>query len=103
MPLDALEESVNAITDDDASWWPFIWLRPDKHAPLSLRRQCMLAVLYGTPGGLLLAMGSAVLLRRSFSTSALVALAFPMLLLFVATAFVGPMWNRRAQRLRGRS
>lgn len=102
MPLDSLEKTVNAVTDKDSAWWPFLWLRPHKHASLTLDRLCMMAVLYGAPGGLLLATGYALLFPSKREIAPLIALAFPMLLLFVATVIVGPMWNRRAERLRKR-
>lgn len=102
MPIDALEKKVNSVTDKDGAWWPFLWLRPHKHVSLTLDRLCMLAVLYGAPGGMLLAVGFALLYPSQREKAALVALGFPMLLLFIATAIIGPMWNRRAERLRRR-
>lgn len=102
MPLDSLEKTVNSVTDKDSAWWPFLWLRPHKHVSLTLDRLCMVAVLYGAPGGLLLATAYALVFPSKRETAPLIALAFPMLLLFVATVIIGPMWNRRAERLRKR-
>lgn len=102
MPLDTLEKTTNAVTDTDSSWWPFLWLRPHKHVPLSLERLSMLALLHGAPAGMLFSVVFAVLYPDQRDKAVLVALAFPMLLSFVATGIIGPMWNRRSNRLRKR-
>ena len=102
MPLDTIERKVNAVADNDASWWPFLWLRPHKHVAFSLERLCMLSLLSGAPAGLFLSVVFAWLFPGHREKAALVALAFPTLLLFAATAIIGPMWNRRANRLHNR-
>jgi hypothetical protein len=102
MPLNAIEKSINAITDADSNWWPFLWLRPHKHVPLSLERLCMIAGLYGVPLGTATSIAVALAYPSERAMAPIAALVFPMLLLFVATAIVGPMWNRRAHRLRRR-
>ncbi|HSO32631.1 MAG TPA: hypothetical protein VLT33_08945 [Labilithrix sp.] len=100
--MDALEETINEISDRDWSWWPFLWLRPEKHVQLSLARIVSLAVLYGLPCSVLMGVATSVL--RALSTAELLftAFAFPLLFLFSGSVLVAPMWNRRAERLRSR-
>lgn len=102
MPLDAFERTINAVSDNDSGWWPFLWLRPHRHVPLSLSRLAMMSVLYGAPVGTLLSLGFATYYPSEKVMAPLLAIAFPVLLLLVTTALIGPMWNRRAQRLRAR-
>ncbi len=102
MSLDRLEDVINDVSDRDWSWWPFLWLRPEKTAHLSLTRILSLSVLYGVPASVL--MGFAISVLRAPSTPELLftAFAFPMLFLFTGSVVVAPMWNRRADRLRAR-
>ena len=106
MSFDILEKAINEISDKDWSWWPFLWLRPEKHDRFSLRRVVAIAILYGLPcSGLV-----CLLLRRlaphaPYATQALfaAALVFPLMFLFIGSVVVGPMWNRRAARIRARA
>jgi hypothetical protein len=102
MRFDELEETVNEISDRDWSWWPFLWLRPEKHAELTLSRVIALSLLYGLPCGVLTATASSLMRAASHSNSLFLSLAFPLLFLFAGSAIVAPMWNRRAERLRAR-
>ena len=95
--IETLEKAINEVTDKDWSWWPFLWLRPDPHERLTLPRLAVVALLFGLPCGVLVATALSVAGQNAHST--FVVAAFPMLLFFVATALVGPMWNRRAERL----
>ena len=100
MALDQLEDIVNEVSDRDWSWWPFLWLRPEKHADLSLARMASLAVLYGVPSSALMALGVFLFRTPSVQEIALTSACFPLLFLFIGSVVVAPMWNRRADRLR---
>jgi hypothetical protein len=102
MSIDLLEEAVNTLSDNDRSWWPFLWLRPEKHAPFSLGRLTALAILYGAPTGALFSVAWAFIDPRARAAALIPALGFPVFFLFVTSAVIGPMWNRRAERLRAR-
>src|SRR5262245_53467196 len=100
MSMDQLERALNAMTDEDWGWWPFLWLRPRKHVDLGLARLAAIAILQGLPCGAVASL--ALVLARSGARSAApwVVAAFPLLLFFLGSVLVGPMWNRRAARLR---
>lgn len=100
--MDKLEAAVNDLSDKDWSWWPFLWLRPEKHHRLPLTRIALLSLLYGAPLAVLLEVG--IKAQYAASTTELVATAgfFPLMLLVAGSFVVAPMWNRRAQRLRAR-
>ncbi len=102
MRFDDLEETINEISDRDWSWWPFLWLRPEKHAELSLSRVIALSLLYGLPCGVLTATASSLVHTGSLAETLFLPLAFPLMFLFAGSAIVAPMWNRRAERLRAR-
>lgn len=101
--MDKLETAVNDLSDSNWSWWPFLWLRPEKHDRLPLTRVALLSLLYGVPLAALLEIG--IKAQYAPSTTELVATAafFPSFLLVAGSFVVAPMWNRRAQRLRARS
>jgi hypothetical protein len=105
MPTNPLEDAVNELSDKDWSWWPFLWLRPEKHADLSLMRVSVLAILYGVPSSLLLALVTRLQPAHAPTTpeSTFAFAMFPLLFLFSGSVLVAPMWNRRAARLRGKS
>ena len=102
MPLQQIEEVVNEVSDRDWSWWPFIWLRPEKHVDLSLARVVAISVLYGVPSSLLMALAVSVFRRPPVAELAQTVALFPLLFLFVGSVVIAPMWNRRADRLRAR-
>jgi hypothetical protein len=100
MSIEAFENAVNEVSDKDWSWWPFLWLRPEKHASMTLARLFFASFLFGLPCGGLSSLAFAFVRPDAHDVAPFLALAFPMLLFFVASALVGPMWNRRAERLR---
>ena len=101
--LDHFEEAVNEISDRESSWWPFLWLRPAKHAELSLTRIALLSVLYGLPCSALMSVVLSVCRPSVPSEIVTTAFAFPLLFLFCGSVIVAPMWNRRAARVRARA
>ena len=99
MSLDIFERAVNDLSDKDSSWWPFLWLRPDKSKRLSLTRLTSIALLYGLPCGAALSVLLAIMDARTRSSAPVPVVAFPILFLFVGSVVIGPAWNRRADRL----
>jgi len=102
MQQDPIEDAINGLSDHDLNWWPFLWLRPEKHEDLTLSRVSMLAILYGIPCGAMLAIALTVSLHLSRNAGLFMALAFPLTCLFAGSVVIAPMWNRRAKRLRAR-
>ena len=100
MWIDRIEKTVNERSDDDASWWPFLWMRPKKHEPLSVARLAMLALLYGIPSGAVAAL--ALVLSGARTSAPLAVLLFPLIFFSIGSAVIAPMWNRRAVRLQRR-
>jgi hypothetical protein len=102
MDLEQLEEAVNEVSDKDWCWWPFLWLRPEKHAVFSLARIVSLSALYGVPLSLLMVLGLFLFGAPSDQELVLTSASFPLQFLFIGSLVVAPMWNRRANRLRAR-
>ena len=100
--MDQLESAVNEVSDKDWAWWPFLWLRPVKHEPLSFLRIAVISVLYGLPASVLTQVGIKVQYAASHTEIVATSLLFPLLFLFFGTVFIAPMWNRRASALRSR-
>lgn len=98
--LDRIEPCANWLTDLDWAWWPFLFLRPRRSAPIDTLRVARMAVYFGPIVGLGVMFGSSAL-RRSFdiriSFAAIAAINLGLFLIFRVTfAF---FWNRRAARL----
>lgn len=98
--LENLENAVNEVSDKDWSWYPFLWLRPEPYERMTLPRLATISLLYGVPFGALMAVVISFADPARRATAPMFLAAFPMMLFFVASVFVGPMWNRRADRLR---
>ena len=96
--LEHLENAINEVSDKDWSWYPFLWLRPQKHEAMGLGRMFAIALLFGLPIGLLMSLALAASLPVAPAVSGLPIAVFPLSLFFVASVLVGPMWNRRALR-----
>lgn len=99
MSIDDLEETINNVSDDDRSWWPFLWMRPEQHARFSLVKLAALALLYGLPVGGLAAIAIAWLEPVSRAEAPVAAAGFPLMFFLFGSVFIAPMWNRRAERL----
>ena len=102
MSIDQLETSVNEVSDMNWSWWPFLWLRPEKHEHFSLARVASIAMLYGTPASAVMAVGIKVQYEASLPELVGTGMFFPLLFLFFGSVVLAPMWNRRSDRLRAR-
>lgn len=100
--MDELEAAVNEVSDKDWAWWPFLWLRPEKHEHLSLLRIAAISMLYGMPASVLTELGIKLQYAASIPELIATSLFFPLLFLFFGSVFVAPMWNRRAGSLRAR-
>jgi hypothetical protein len=102
MSMDQLEAAVNEVSDKDWSWWPFLWLRPEKQAHLSLVRIAAASLLYGIPAGVMTGLGIKAQYAATLPELVGASMFFPLLFLFFGSVIVAPMWNRRAERLRAR-
>lgn len=102
MSMDQLEAAVNEVSDKDWAWWPFLWLRPEKHEHLSVLRMASISMLYGVPASVLTELGIKLQYPASLPELVATSLFFPLLFLFFGSVFVAPMWNRRANCLRAR-
>jgi membrane protein implicated in regulation of membrane protease activity len=98
--MDNFERLGNWINDMDAEWWPFLFLRPEKHAKISSLRVLTLAILYGVFGGMM--MNAAIALAGQSDRINVVVLPLAAVaMFFVAFRFtLAWAWNRRADRER---
>ncbi|HEX7666581.1 MAG TPA: hypothetical protein VF407_18770 [Polyangiaceae bacterium] len=92
-----VENALNAMTDQDWAWWPFVELRPQTHTRMDTRRVAKMSLHYGpliamillVPCVRQLALGDAVSIVASS-----IALTFLIWRFTFAIA-----WNRRAARI----
>ena len=103
MSLEIFEKAINEVSDKDWSWWPFLWLRPEQHAALSLTRLFVISMLYGIPCGAVSHLAVVLLEPRARESFPVLLVGLPLLFLFIGSVVVAPMWNRRAERLRHRN
>jgi hypothetical protein len=98
---------LNWVSDQDAQWWPFLFLRPAQHQRLGTGRVAAVSVLLGSFFGMLTNVVAA--LTSSRAALELSVLALPAwVTLPVATSVLffamfrltfAASWNRRARRL----
>ena len=98
--LDLLTQFHNWISDKDFIWWPFSFLRPEPHVPMTFKLTLVMTLSFG---GLAFVMFSVMALMNN-------ALTFDYALSIFLTSFFGfflwfnlitkPLWNRRANRLK---
>lgn len=100
MSFDILEKAINEISDKDWSWWPFLWLRPAQDARMSLPRLAAISLLYGVPFSALVMLALRHIQPFAAQQLFVAAIVFPMMFLLLGSTVVGPMWNRRAERMR---
>ena len=95
----ALEDAINELCDKDSGWWPFLFLRPRRTAPITSARVFLLALLYGLPA----ALGMNVIMKATHDTPPLHPAVFPLAVVLAFFTFYrvtfALCWNRRAARL----
>jgi len=99
-PLLATDERLNEVSDRDAVWGPFVWLRPEKNRCFSTLRVLAIGALLGLSYGMLMNIGIISICR--IARQPLPSLAtVPLLLAGIFFAgfqlTLGPAWNRRAR------
>lgn len=94
----AWEEVVNAVTDADAAWWPFLFLRPPPHERITALRLLSLSALYGVLGGVM-TNAAARAIEPHVDLHPLVFPAAATLGVFLLLQVFAVSWNRRAGRL----
>lgn len=98
----AFDDAVNELSDQDWAWWPFLWVRPEKHARMSMVRVATMAILFGVPSGALASIVFAVAMRSTWTTVPTGMLCFPLTLFLFGYLVVARAWNRRSLRVAAR-
>ncbi len=98
--FDLLASFHNWLSDKDFIWWPFSFLRPEKHELITLR---LILTMTGCFGGLSAAFFTLLALVNSTLTGPyfFITLASSLSGFFLWFSLITrPLWNRRARRLR---
>lgn len=98
----AFDDAINERSDQDWAWWPFLWVRPEKHERMSFARVAAMATLFGVPCGALASLLFAVAMRSTWTTLPLGMICFPLTLYLFGHFVVARAWNRRAVRVAAR-
>jgi len=99
-PLLATDERLNEVSDCDAVWGPFVWLRPEKDRVFSVTRVLAIGALLGLSYGMLLNIGIVSICRAAGQRApslATVPLLLAGIFFFGFQLTLGPAWNRRAR------
>lgn len=98
--MDRFEQFANWLSDRDAEWWPFLFMRPARERRMTTLRVAALAILYGVFAG----MFTNAWVALAGKAGDVHVLAFPVgitgafFVVFRLTfAFA---WNRRAARMK---
>jgi hypothetical protein len=91
---------MNLHTPEDRDWWPFVFLRPERHQRVGSGRLLLLAILFGLPFGLALDVVYAVSeFELVVQHGWLIPLTMVGALFACYRLVLARAWNERAQRL----
>ncbi|MGH7286013.1 MAG: hypothetical protein ACRELY_31215 [Polyangiaceae bacterium] len=94
----SIEDVLNAVSDQDWAWWPFLDLRPALHEPLTTKRVLHMSLCFGPLMALLLlplTFGN-LTLRESIA----IVLVSILVTFAIYRSTFAVAWNRRASRER---
>ena len=102
-----IEDTANRLTDMDWGWWPFLFLRPEKHIVMTTKRVFKISLFYGPITGLLVVFLLAILgyLSKLRDPRDTVLILVAVMVISIVFFFIGYrftfayFWNRRATRL----
>jgi hypothetical protein len=97
--LDLFTEFHNWVSDKDFIWWPFSFLRPEKHVPMSMTLILQMAACFAGLGTLMFT--AFAIVNNIFTISSLFQTLFFSYALFFLwfTLITRTFWNRRAYKL----
>ena len=97
--LDLLTHFHNWVSDKDFIWWPFSFLRPEAHEPITFKTSLLMTACFG---GLSFVMFTTLAIANNAfdAQSALFTLVGCFLGFFLWFNLVTrPLWNRRSRAL----
>jgi hypothetical protein len=97
--LDLITDLHNWISDKDFIWWPFSFLRPEKHEAMTMKLVFQMAGCFSLLGTLMFT--AFAIVNNIFSASSMFqTLVLTFVLFFTWFALITrTFWNRRAYRL----
>ncbi len=91
---------VNHVNDMDREWGPFLFLRPERHEPMTFVRVAQLSALYGILAGVVV---NVIVRLTGEHPETLSPLLFPLATTLgffaIYRSTFAACWNRRAARL----
>ena len=102
--MDTIENFMNALTDMDLTWYPFLFLRPEQNEKMTPALVARMSVFFGVTYGILLYL-LWVFLRHPFSWVAAAGFCTIMIVAFFILYLptFAYFWNRRASPLQQES
>ena len=94
----SIEDVLNAVSDEDWAWWPFLDLRPASDEPLTTLRVAHMSLCFGPLMALLLLPLTFGNLTVAESIAIVLASIVVTFVIYRTTFAVA--WNRRASRSR---
>jgi hypothetical protein len=88
----------NWLSDIDQEWWPFLFMRPERHERLGSFKVAQLAILYGLFAGAAFDACAALAHKMINPVWALVIAPVAFFVVFRSTFAVA--WNKRAAKLK---
>lgn len=97
--LDLFTDFHNWVSDKDFIWWPFSFLRPEKHQPMTFKLILQMAACFSGLGTLMFT--AFALVNNMFTASSMFQTLFLSFALFFTwfTLVTRTFWNRRAHKL----
>jgi ABC-type uncharacterized transport system permease subunit len=88
----------NWLSDMDQEWWPFLFMRPERHERMSSFRVVLLAILYGVFAGA--AFDACAALAHKMINPVYALVIAPVAFFFVFRFTFAVAWNKRAAKLK---
>lgn len=97
--LDLFTDFHNWVSDKDFIWWPFSFLRPEKHVPMSMKLILQMAACFAGLGTLMFT--AFAIVNNMFTASSMFQTLILSYILFFLwfTLITRTFWNRRAHKL----
>lgn len=98
-PLELFTDFHNWVSDKDFIWWPFSFLRPEKHQPITMKLVFQMTACFSALGTLMFT--AFTIVNNVFSVSSMfqtLVLSFGLFFIWFSLV-TRTFWNRRAYRL----
>lgn len=94
--IDLIAQFHNWLSDKDFIWWPFSFLRPEPHEPMTFKHTFLMTGCFGGLAFLMFAIMAVMNNAMTFDYAFMIFVSCFGGFLFWFNLITKPLWNRRA-------